>query len=120
MPNGLAPSALKRNAMNIRKSSKEIKRLLQSMQKSWERGYLWSDLTDPRDKPRWKLRQIIPVVLTAMLMGKYTLREMEETSRIMTLVLRRMFGIHKKISDNTIGAVLAGLDPRERVMMLWN
>ena len=74
--------------MNIRKSSKEIKRLLQSMQKSWERGYLWSDLTDPRDKPRWKLRQIIPVVLTAMLMGKYTLREMEETSRNMTLVLK--------------------------------
>ena len=55
-----------------------------------------------------------------MLMDKYTLREMEETSRIMTLVLRRMFGIHKKISDNTIGAVLAGLDPREVVMMLWN
>ncbi len=55
-----------------------------------------------------------------MMTGYMALRQMESLAGDFTAVLKRKFKVKGRIADNTIGAIIASLNPSQMQRMLWD
>ena len=77
-------------------------------------------LTDPRKRRSKRMVwQVVAFVIACLVAGKRSLREFEDASVTFSGLVRGIFGIAHKISDNAIGWLIARLDNQEVLEMLW-
>jgi len=79
-----------------------------------------NEVSDPRSNQgkRWKLEQVVAMVLLGLMAGCRGLAELEDLSGDTKGVIRRWLGIRGRLPDTTARSILCRLDPVELVPLL--
>ena len=107
--------------MRARQNSRRVKWIYRNLKIPGTGGrFLTEGLTDPRKRRSKRMVwQVVAFVIVCLMAGKRSLREFEDASVTFSGLVRGIFGIYDKISDNAIGWLISKLDPKEVREMLW-
>lgn len=106
----------------IRQKARLLKWIGRSLCLPWTCGDgLFDGMSDGRSRRgrRYALESVLTTVLLALCMGKLSLARMEQTSHDISAITRRLCGAARRVSDNTLGRILALVKWRELQIRLW-